>query len=464
MDPNQNEYNHNMPYGRDTGFYGRQENPDPRIARFTTPPMRPFMANIHQRMGRDTEMEDNYPHPEQSMYDLYQQPLMDQEMDDYPHLEQSTGNPYQAIIDGHIKTEREESPDDHMDHDHMDHDYHHLSSDQIKAEREDSPDYHIVHDHHHHVPSDQISDHRMAELFDYTEYYDQYCSPPQQHEDSDLALDRIDYTDDSQFDPRDSNIFTHPTPTYQATFDRSGTYNSATDPTYDPDTFDVYTTPSSRYDWLEARSKADVDAYNRSTRYWFNTAAELLHPDAFASGWPPEAYAGLTNPIPVPASAYQRRPKRNPSDQPVRRTVLHTHADLAMCVGFMRRPITPIHQQGTGLIHPDFPTTVGAMALMTEAQMDSMAEFYHQTGYSEWWLQYPSPMVWRRDEDNVWLKRRKMSEFIGIRRPRPPPGEVVGWMNELEAEIERRMAEARGEEEKREDLRRKMFFCKGGEL
>ncbi|OIW35362.1 hypothetical protein CONLIGDRAFT_676283 [Coniochaeta ligniaria NRRL 30616] len=210
------------------------------------------------------------------------------------------------------------------------------------------------------------------------------------------------------------------------------------------------------------RSYYDDLSYNpKSTDYKFTTAAELLDPRSFdILGWSPEHYAGLTNTIPVPPSAYQPRAKRSSSD-PIRRTCLTSNHNLAWMVGWMRKPMKVMYQLGTGLVHPDFPATWGSVALLTEEQLDSLAEFYHQTSWNEWLLLYPCPIMWRW-EDNVWVKRRKMMEFIGIRKPLPPPVEVVQWLDELENEIGRRLEEEREREERQEELRLKMWLCREG--
>jgi hypothetical protein len=298
----------------------------------------------------------------------------------------------------------------------------------------------------------------MDQYIDYSQ-----CEVPAIHPDVDLALDN-NYADDSHFLSCDSNMGLG-----QATDMPTNLEPNYNPPTNPPPEAVYITTPSGTIKLTPgrrfyARSYYDDLSYNpQSTDYKFTTAAQLLDPHAFDTiGWSPEHYAGLTNPIPVPASAYNPRPKPSDSD-PVRRTVLTTNSDLALMVGWMRKRITVMHQQGTGLVHPDFPTTWGGVALLTEEQLDSLAEFYHQTGRNEWWLLYPCPMMWRR-EDSVWVKRRKMMEFIGIRKPLLPPVEVVEWLNELEDEIERRVAEEREREERREELKRKMWFCSGGEL
>ncbi|KAJ9149641.1 hypothetical protein NKR19_g5592 [Coniochaeta hoffmannii] len=292
---------------------------------------------------------------------------------------------------------------------------------------------------------------------DYARYF-----PPRLHADVDLAMDN-NYANDSLFLPSDSNM-------------PHGVPGEAIDPADAAPSIPIkrttITMPSGKtiqltpWGRINAQTYYDDLTYNpKSTTYRFTTAAQLLDPKAFKKiGWSPEHYAGLTNTIPVPRSAYVPKPKPSASDPP-RRTVYATNHNLAQMVGYMRRPITVMHQQGTGAVHPDFPTTWAAVALLTEAQLDGLAEFYHQTGrWNEWWLQYPCPLVWDKEGDGVWVKRRKMMEFIGIRRPERPPVEVVTWLNDLEEEAQRLHEEWVREEERREERRMKMRYWRGGRM
>ncbi|KAG6008947.1 hypothetical protein E4U21_003497 [Claviceps maximensis] len=96
----------------------------------------------------------------------------------------------------------------------------------------------------------------------------------------------------------------------------------------------------------------------------------------------------------------QRRLKRNPG--------------LAYKLHQMALPLSPLVQLTTGAVHPDFPRTVLQFWLLTDAQLESLAQFYHQKTPSSWTSQYPCPVVWLSD---VCLeeKRRRMGKFIGLR-------------------------------------------------
>lgn len=125
----------------------------------------------------------------------------------------------------------------------------------------------------------------------------------------------------------------------------------------------------------------------------------------------------------------------------------------------MARRIQPFVQIGSGAVCPDFPSSVLAFNLMTEAQLDAVAEFYHQIPPGgEHWLEYPCPVVWRRDMD-VYEKRTLMGNFIGIiPRETVLPAEVEMWLAELEEEIVKRAEANRREEEENEARRRKMYM------
>lgn len=99
-------------------------------------------------------------------------------------------------------------------------------------------------------------------------------------------------------------------------------------------------------------------------------------------------------------SFIQRRLARNP--------------DLAYKLHQMALPLSPLVQLTTGAVHPDFPRTVLQFWLLTDAQLEGLAHFYHQRTPSPWSTQYPCPVVWRSDV-SLEEKRRKMGKFIGLR-------------------------------------------------
>ncbi|RBR24828.1 uncharacterized protein FIESC28_02396 [Fusarium coffeatum] len=80
----------------------------------------------------------------------------------------------------------------------------------------------------------------------------------------------------------------------------------------------------------------------------------------------------------------------------------------------MALPLAPLVQLTTGAVHPSFPTTVLNFWLLTDEQLESLAQFYHQRTPSPWTNQYPCPVTWRSDLP-LEEKRRKMGKFIGLR-------------------------------------------------
>ncbi|RDA83572.1 hypothetical protein CP532_4762 [Ophiocordyceps camponoti-leonardi (nom. inval.)] len=76
--------------------------------------------------------------------------------------------------------------------------------------------------------------------------------------------------------------------------------------------------------------------------------------------------------------------------------------------------LSPLVQLTTGAVHPHFPRTVLHFWLLTDAQLESLASFYHQRTPSPWSAQYPCPVAWRSDLP-LEEKRRRMGKFIGLR-------------------------------------------------
>ncbi|KHN94501.1 beta-xylosidase [Metarhizium album ARSEF 1941] len=108
----------------------------------------------------------------------------------------------------------------------------------------------------------------------------------------------------------------------------------------------------------------------------------------------------MPSPQPHCETFIQRRLARNP--------------DLAYKLHQMALPLSPLVQLTTGAIHPDFPQTVLQFWLLTDAQLESLAHFYHQKSPSLWTSQYPCPVVWLSDV-SLEEKRRRMGKFIGLR-------------------------------------------------
>lgn len=130
----------------------------------------------------------------------------------------------------------------------------------------------------------------------------------------------------------------------------------------------------------------------------------------------------------------------------------------------MALPLSPLVQLTTGAVHPDFPSNVLQFWLLTDAQLEALAAFYHQTvpagarAPSPWAAQYPCPVRWRSDA-SLESKRRRMGRFIGLRGCETPVEMVAPAVgvpkvvkSEEEIALEARMARMAADEEA---LRRK---------
>ncbi|KAK5987305.1 hypothetical protein PT974_11430 [Cladobotryum mycophilum] len=93
---------------------------------------------------------------------------------------------------------------------------------------------------------------------------------------------------------------------------------------------------------------------------------------------------------------------------------LAKNPELAHKLHQMALQLSPLVQLTTGRIHPDFPRTVLQFWLLTDEQLEDLAQFYHQRTPSPWSGQYPCPVDWRSDAP-LEEKRRKMGRFIGLR-------------------------------------------------
>ncbi|KAL2122477.1 hypothetical protein VTJ04DRAFT_2932 [Mycothermus thermophilus] len=80
-------------------------------------------------------------------------------------------------------------------------------------------------------------------------------------------------------------------------------------------------------------------------------------------------------------------------------------------------PLHPLVQITTGQIHPSFPRTLLAFWLLTDAELDDLAHFYHQRTPGPWTGQYPCPVPWRKEGRamSTEQKRRRFGRFIGLR-------------------------------------------------
>jgi hypothetical protein len=93
-------------------------------------------------------------------------------------------------------------------------------------------------------------------------------------------------------------------------------------------------------------------------------------------------------------------------------------------------------------VHPAFPRTLLAFWLLTDAQLDDLAHFYHQRTPGPWTRQYPCPVHWPRGRGAMGIeeKRRKLGRFIGLRGCESPGffdggGVVMGVDGEGDVEM-----------------------------
>ncbi|KAM0483515.1 hypothetical protein ACHAPE_006629 [Trichoderma viride] len=111
---------------------------------------------------------------------------------------------------------------------------------------------------------------------------------------------------------------------------------------------------------------------------------------------------------------HRRLPSHHRNHKTSLRRRLAKNPELAHKLNQMALPLSPLVQLTTGAIHPQFPRTVLQFWLLTDAQLESLAQFYHQRTPSPWSRQYPCPVNWRSDAP-LEEKRRKMGRFIGLR-------------------------------------------------
>ncbi|ETS86598.1 hypothetical protein PFICI_00426 [Pestalotiopsis fici W106-1] len=117
----------------------------------------------------------------------------------------------------------------------------------------------------------------------------------------------------------------------------------------------------------------------------------------------------------------------------------------------MALPLAPLVQLTTGLVHPSFPSTLLRFWLLTDAELEGLAHFYHQRTPCRWTFHYPCPVAW---ETGLALeeKRRRIGKFIGLRGCETP----VRVRSEDEIMEEARRAREREDED--EVWRRKLHW------
>lgn len=88
---------------------------------------------------------------------------------------------------------------------------------------------------------------------------------------------------------------------------------------------------------------------------------------------------------------------------------------LAAKLEQMALPLAPLVELQYGGVHPAFPRTLLLFWLLTNEQLDSLVEFYHQKKTNKFTNLYPQPIRGWNPNMAIGEKQRKVGEFIGIR-------------------------------------------------
>ncbi|KAF2739292.1 hypothetical protein EJ04DRAFT_356495 [Polyplosphaeria fusca] len=149
---------------------------------------------------------------------------------------------------------------------------------------------------------------------------------------------------------------------------------------------------------------------------------------------------------------------------------LTRNPELAKKIEQMRLSIAPIVHIETGIAPPEFPSTMLELFLLSEEQLDRMANYYSQITPNHLTFQYPQTMDWSRpflnkprdgeqvedgcgfsDYERLRTKMRMFANFIGMKGAETPR-----WEYERTVEILRNRIEKQMEEEER-SVPRKLY-------
>jgi hypothetical protein len=108
--------------------------------------------------------------------------------------------------------------------------------------------------------------------------------------------------------------------------------------------------------------------------------------------------------------------------------------DLQAKISQLALPLAPLVQLTSGRVHPSFPPTLLHYHLLTDAELDDLAHFYHQRTPCALTAQYPKPVDWKAGL-TVGEKKRKWGWFMGLRGCQSPV--VVKSEEEIWAEARR---------------------------
>lgn len=84
-------------------------------------------------------------------------------------------------------------------------------------------------------------------------------------------------------------------------------------------------------------------------------------------------------------------------------------------VAHLSSALYPLLSVATGAPHPAFPGTLLHYHLLSEAQLDELAHFYHQRTPSVFSFSYPAPIIGRWSDADINDKRRRFGRFMGLR-------------------------------------------------
>jgi hypothetical protein len=132
--------------------------------------------------------------------------------------------------------------------------------------------------------------------------------------------------------------------------------------------------------------------------------------------------------------------------------------ELQKKIDEMRLTIAPIVHVETGIAPPQFPHTMLNLFLLTEDELDSMAQYYSQVTPSPQTYQYPQTMDWNRsilakprpgeprdcalsDYERLRIKMRMFARFIGMRGAETPMWEYERQVELLQRKVERQVEE-----------------------
>ncbi|KAF2468247.1 uncharacterized protein BDR25DRAFT_335621 [Lindgomyces ingoldianus] len=134
--------------------------------------------------------------------------------------------------------------------------------------------------------------------------------------------------------------------------------------------------------------------------------------------------------------------------------------ELAVKISQMRLTIAPIVHVLTGQPHPEFPSTMLGLFLLTEDQLDAMARYYSQLAPDAHTFSYPQYMDWSKpflskpkpgdtedescrlsDYERLKIKMRMFARFIGMRGAETPQWEYERQIELLRANINKTLEE-----------------------